>query len=88
MRSLPDLSYDVVQECLAPFLHGRDLLAISATNRRLRAACSTDIIWERKCRQEYGFTGSELDLAGLWRIVYARLANPKVYVWGYVLAVL
>ncbi|OCB88108.1 rcc1/blip-II [Sanghuangporus baumii] len=59
-----------------------DLLALGATNRYYSAVCDDETLWKMKCKEDFGFSDSNLARTRGWKFVHKDLRNTKVFVWG------
>lgn len=84
MSTLQDIPPEVFLDNLLPYLPITDLQHIGATNKYFYKLTSDDLFWKRKLREDYNFSDSSTARNTGWKFIYKRLANPKVYVWGYV----
>ncbi len=66
------------------YLPVRDILNLGCTNRFFSSVVSDEIFWHRRIQEDFNFSGSDTARKTGWKIIYKRLSNSHVYVWGYV----
>ena len=84
MLTLESIPVEVFLDNLLPLLPIVDLQHLGATNKSFYKLTSDDLFWKRKIQQDYNFPDFDTARTTGWKFMYKRLANPKVYVWGYV----
>ena len=84
MPSITDIPIEIFIDNIFPLLPLANLLRLGTTNRFFYLLTADETFWKRKIEQDYNFPSSETARNTGWRFLYKRLANPKVYVWGYV----
>ena len=85
MPSLIDVPIEVLIDKLLPLLSLKELCHLGTTNRFFLLVTSDEMLWKRRLEADYNFPSSETARTTGWKFIYRRLANPKVYVWGWVL---
>ena len=83
MPTIVDLPRETLTDSIIPYLSLKEILNLSSCNKFLASTLSDDALWRRKLIQDFNFVASDAKPSG-FKSLYKRLANPKVYVWGYV----
>lgn len=83
MRTIEHIPVEVFLDNLLPLLPITPLQHLGATNKSFYKLTSDDLFWKRKIQQDYNFPESDTARTTGWKFIYKRLANPRVYVWGY-----
>ena len=85
MPTLEDIPVEVFLDNLLPLLPVLDLQHLGATNKAFYKLTSDDSLWKCRTQKDYDFPNFATARTTGWKVMYKGLANPKVYVWGYVI---
>jgi len=78
-----DIPVKVLTDNILPFCETKDVISLGCTNTFF--ALTTDkTLWKRKLAVNYDFPALGTARTSDWKLIYQRLRNPRVFVWGFV----
>ena len=83
---IADIPVEVLIDNILPFCEVNDVVSLGCTNKFFALVTTDDTFWKRRLVVDYNFTGSDTARTSGWKFIYKRLRNPRVFVWGYVMA--
>ena len=60
------------------------MLSLGCTNKFFALVVNDGMFWRQRAAVDYDFTGLETARTSGWKLIYRRLRNPRVSVWGWV----
>ncbi|KAA1469035.1 RCC1/BLIP-II [Dentipellis sp. KUC8613] len=82
MPTLTDLPVEVLLDNLIPLIPIRDVSRLARTNKFFAILCADDMLWKKKCQEDFNFTGSETARTSGFMRLYRGLSRPRIFVWG------
>ena len=80
---ITDLPLKVLTGNILPFCEKRDVLYLGCTNKFFALIVDHGEFWRYHLAADYNFTGLEMVArTSGWKIIYQRLRNARVFVWG------
>ena len=84
MPGLPDLPVELLLDNILPLLQVSDIVSLGLINKFFNSLTKDEPFWHRRIQEDFNFPSSDTARQTGWRFLYQRLANPKLYVWGFV----
>ena len=84
MPTITDLPIELFVDSIFDYLPVDAILSLGCTNRFFAQIAADEPFWHRRIQQDFNFSGADTARHEGWKFLYRRLANPKLYVWGYV----
>ncbi|KAI0078721.1 RCC1/BLIP-II [Panus rudis PR-1116 ss-1] len=82
MPSATDIPVEVWLDNILPNTPVADILRLGCTNRFFYLLTSDETFWHRKLEADYNFSGADTARTTGFKLLYKRLRNPKLFVWG------
>ena len=80
---ITDIPIEVLVNRILPFCEGKDVLSLGCTNKLFALVANDAMFWRGKLAADYNFTGLETTRTSGWKLIYQKLRNPRIFVWGY-----
>ena len=79
---ITDIPIKVFTGNILPFCEVDDVISLGCTNKFFALAATDETFWKQKLAVDYNFPVSRTARTSGWKLIYQKLRNPRVFVWG------